>query len=178
MSCMHSLNAHPLPHARRRMVAYLLSTMHPLSQEASNLKAMGEWLTTLHSCKLGVTMTQAQKNMLTSNKLLSEATMMSIVDKHMDDALAIVGDHPYVEAQDPHFGNHATHEQCKAVQVACLLGMTFGYLPSPRPGMLRHLVHPSSPKASLARCTCCCSQGCMAHTNVRSNGCHPRPTCV
>lgn len=132
-------------------MAYLLSTMHPLSQEASNLKAMGGWLKTLHSCKLGVTMTQAQKNMLTSNKLLSEATMMSIVDTHMDDALAIIDQHPHLEAQDPRLGNKATHEQCKVVQVACLLGMTFGYLPSPRPGMLRHLVHPSSPKARLAQ---------------------------
>lgn len=131
-------------------MAYLLSTTHPLSQEASNLKAMGEWLTTLHSCKLGVTMTQAHKNMLTSNKLVSEASMMAMVDSHMDEALAITGQHPLVEGEDPYFGNKATHEQCKVVQVACLLGMTFGYLPSPRPGMLRHLVHPSSPKASLA----------------------------
>ena len=149
-------------------MAHLLSTCHPSSQEASNLKAMREWLKTLHSCKLGVTMTQAQKNMLTSNKLLSEATMMSIVDTHMDDALAIIGEHPHLEGQDPHFGNKATHEQCKVVQVACLLGMTFGYLPSPRPGMLRHLVHPSSPKASLGLLTgLWWPQRCMVHSIVR-----------
>lgn len=81
--------------------------------------------------------------------------MLGVVDKHMQLALTIIEQHPWFEGQDPYFGNQATHLQCSQVQVACLLAMSFGYLPSPRPGMLRHLVHPSSPKVMHSLCVAC-----------------------
>jgi hypothetical protein len=127
-------------------VDYLVSTSHGMGQDASNLKAMASWLKTLHSSKLGMSQTQAEKNVKASSKLLSEGAMLGVVDKHMLAATTIIEKHPFVYGDDPYFDNNATHLECAQVQVACLLGMSFGYLPSPRPGMLRHLVHPRSPR--------------------------------
>lgn len=129
-------------------MAFLSSIVHPWSQDASNLQAMGHWLKVLSGSKLGTHQSQAQKNVKASNKALSEGAMLGVVDTHMEKALKIIQEHPFIEGQDPYFGNNASHLECQEVQLACLLGMSFGHLPSPRPGMLRHLTHPTSPMVS------------------------------
>lgn len=140
---------------------FLTSCCDAASQDASNLRAMAAWLKTLHAARIGMSQTQAVKNMAASSKLLSEGTMLGVVNKHMQQATAIIDQHPAVgDVEDPYFGNSATHQECSKVQVACLLGMSFGYLPSPRPGMLRHLIHPDSKEVmSLLQC---CRVSCSA----------------
>ena len=65
----------------RRVVDFLSTTCHDMSQDASNLRAMASWLKTLHSSRLGLSQTQAQKNVTASKKLLSEGAMLGVVDK-------------------------------------------------------------------------------------------------
>ncbi len=83
------------------------------------------------------------KNMEMSQKILQGDEMMGVVHKHMDEALHIIEEHPQ--------GRNVSVEDANHVMEACMLAMSFGYMPSPRPGQILQLTHQGTPNVSPLR---------------------------
>lgn len=78
--------------------------------------------------KAGNVKNKTAKNMEMSQKILQGDEMMGVVHKHMDEALHIIEEHPQ--------GRNVSVEDANHVMEACMLAMSFGYMPSPRPGQI------------------------------------------
>lgn len=129
--------------SRRKVVSWLITQSPPHSQQLVNLQAVIPWLDAMKHAKAGNVKNKTAKNMEMSQRILQGDEMMGVVHKHMDEALHIIEEHPQ--------GRNVSVEDANHVMEACMLAMSFGYMPSPRPGQILQLTHQGTPNVSPLR---------------------------
>lgn len=130
--------------------------LDPESLLATNIASLKGWYR-----KLSTSCSKIGKRAHTTpsplhQKALDPVQLMSFTQMHVDNAMGVV------EA------DRSTYSMAHAfnVMLGCMVGLTFGYNATPRPGQLLSLIHPKSP----TKCSCN-SPSCLGNTFIeQSNG--------